>query len=120
MPLRKSQDDPAMIIDYAYKTYLVQVTSLPQTERHAGSLQKEAERKLLELDITVNSCFRESKADPSLLINSQTLRSGLTKEEAKFANGLRDRIHFMAAQKNTKVFETDSPDAAARLLETFE
>lgn len=118
--LRYSEADPAMTIDYAYNAFLVQITSLPQTERHAGSLQKEAESKLLELDIAVNSCFRESRVSPTLLINTQALHLGLAKEEEKFANNLRDRIYFMAEQKNTRVFETESPEVAAQLLETFE
>ena len=110
-----------MTIDYAHEKHFVQVTSLPQSTPHLIALQKEAESKILELDITSNLIRSErAPAHPSLLINTASLDHADTKEARQIANELLDRLKFVSDQKGITLLRASSPLEAAHMLEKFE
>ncbi|WP_044042325.1 hypothetical protein [Caballeronia insecticola] len=110
-----------MTIDYAYEQCLVQVTSLPQTVPHLVVLQKEAESKILELDITAGLLQSHSApSSPSLLVNIAPLNTAETSEARRIAGELFDRLTFMSEQKKIALVPVKDPFEAAQLLEQFE
>ncbi|RQN35027.1 hypothetical protein [Paraburkholderia tropica] len=110
-----------MTIDYAHDKQLVQVTSLPQSAPHLITLQKEAESKILELDITASLLRSESApARSSLLINTASLTHAETKEARQIANELLDRLRFMSEQKGIDLHPVGNPIEAAHILESLE
>lgn len=115
-PIQRSALEPVMTIDYAHLKHLVQVTSLPLTERQVAILQKEAESKILELDITVNSIFAGSPVAPALLINTEGLYSPDATAK-QFASDFFERIRYMGEKKDARILEARSPQRASALLE---
>lgn len=110
-----------MTIDYAHDRYLVQVTSLPQSTPHLIALQKEAESKILELDITSNLIRSErAPTHTSLIINTASLDTADTKEARRIANELLERLRFVSDQKGIDLLLAGNPNEAARMLERFE
>ncbi|NIF78902.1 hypothetical protein F3J20_16160 [Paraburkholderia sp. Cy-641] len=110
-----------MTIDYAHEKHLVQVTSLPQSEPHLIALQKEAESKILELDITA-TLLRSDRAPThsSLLINTASLERADSREARKVANELLERLRFMSEQKSMTLLQARDPFEAAKILDQFE
>lgn len=110
-----------MTIDYAHGRHLVQVTSLPSSAAHLISLQKEAESKVLELDITA-SLLREQSAptQPSLLVNTTSLALAVMPESKRIADELFDRLKFVSSRKGIQLLQACSPKEAAGILSELE
>jgi hypothetical protein len=114
-------DSAEMTIDYAHEKHLVQVTSLPQSAMHLISLQKEAESKLFELDITASLLRSDrSPAQPSLLINTASLVNAETGDARRTATELLERLKFMTSQKQVTLFQASNPIEASEMLEELE
>ncbi|WP_233411926.1 hypothetical protein [Paraburkholderia kururiensis] len=110
-----------MTIDYAHDRYLVQVTSLPQTAPHLIALQKEAESKILELDITAGLLRSEqAPCRASLLVNSAPLAQAETREARQLANELLNRLRFVSDRKGIVLHPVQDPGEAAQILEEIE
>ncbi|TDN59147.1 hypothetical protein [Paraburkholderia sp. BL10I2N1] len=109
-----------MTIDYAHDKHLIQVTSLPQTAPHLAALQKEAESKILELDITASILRSNAPAQSALLINTAALNTAKTKEASQIANELLARLRFMSGQKGIDLRLVRDPFQAAQILEELE
>lgn len=111
-------DAPEMTIDYAHEHHLVQVTSLPQSPAHLITLQKEAESKMLELDVAASLLRQDhANAQPYLLINVAPISQPMTVESKKIATELLDRLRFISSQKDMSVITANSPEEGASLLE---
>lgn len=109
---------PEITIDYAHGSNLVQVTSLPQTPSHLIALQKEAESKMLELDVATSLLRQdEATASPYLLVNTGPMRQPVSMDAQRIATELLERLKFMSSQKNMSVIEAQNPEEGARLLE---
>ncbi|MDN7612157.1 hypothetical protein [Burkholderia cepacia] len=109
---------PEMTIDYAHERHLVQVTSLPQSPSHLITLQKEAESKMLELDVAASLLRQDhANAQPYLLINVAPISQPMTVESKKIATELLDRLRFISSQKDMSVITANSPEEGASLLE---
>ncbi|MCQ0029693.1 hypothetical protein [Burkholderia glumae] len=109
---------PEMTIDYAYERHLVQVTSLPQTPSHLLTLQKEAESKILELDVAASLMRKDSASTaPYLLINVAPISRPMNVESRKIASELLERLRFIGLQKEMSIITADSPEEGASLLE---
>lgn len=109
---------PEITIDYAHGPNLVQVTSLPQTQSHLIALQKEAESKMLELDVATSLLRQdEATASPYLLINTGPMRQPANADAQRVAAELLERLKFISAQKDMSVIEAQSPEEGAGLLE---
>lgn len=112
---------PEITIDYAHGQNLVQVTSLPQSPLHLIALQKEAESKMLELDVAT-SLLRQDEAmvSPYLMINTESMLQPINAEAGRLATELLDRLKFMGSQKEMLVLEAQSPEDGAGLLEDLQ
>ncbi|MCM2541847.1 hypothetical protein M8545_00005, partial [Burkholderia glumae] len=97
---------------------LVQVTSLPQTPSHLLTLQKEAESKILELDVAASLMRKDSASTaPYLLINVAPISRPMNVESRKIASELLERLRFIGLQKEMSIITADSPEEGASLLE---
>jgi hypothetical protein len=113
-------DAPEMTIDYAHEHHLVQVTSLPQSPSHLLTLQKEAESKILELDVAASLLRQDSaNASPYLLVNAAPISRPINDESQKIAVELLDRLTFIGSQKAMSVITVTSPDEGAALLDNL-
>ncbi|KVD77599.1 hypothetical protein WS62_29870 [Burkholderia sp. ABCPW 14] len=112
---------PEITVDYAHGQCLVQVTSLPQSPSHLIALQKEAESKILELDVAT-LLLRQDTAivSPYLLINTESTLQPINAEARRLATELLDRLKFMSSQKEMRVLEARSPEDGAGLLEDLQ
>jgi hypothetical protein len=112
---------PEITIDYGHGPNLVQVTSLPQSPSHLIALQKEAESKLLELDVATSLLRKdEAIASPYLLINTGAMHQPINSDARRIAAGLLERLKFMSSQKEMSVIEAQTPEEGAGLLDDLQ
>lgn len=111
----KLPDAPDVTIDYAWKKWLVQVTSLPQTARQALNAQREAQSKLLELDLARRNMDGNLIA-PVLLVNQDALSAPKQSEAFHEASEMQVRLKQLAKAYGAEVMAARSPDRGIKLL----
>lgn len=103
-----------VMIDYAYKKWLVQFASLPSTVGQAPYVQREAESKILEL-ITARD-FVESPTETMLIINRQPITQA-SEDIEKVVAEANESFQWFAHRYKLHSVEVNSTAAAVNALE---
>lgn len=106
-------------LDYAYKSAIVQVASVPITERQALGLKREAESKLLELRLTYGILRQNATYKPQLLLNNFALQHARSEEAWLAAKNFVKRIEYMSKRSGAVLQQVESPSEAAQYLESL-
>lgn len=113
--LRVSLATPEVTVDYAFGSFLVQVTSLPLTPKQAVNSNREAQSKLLEL-LLVQRAMDNNLVHPTLLVNEdarQLATDAVTADEIARA---QERLIQLTNSFDTALLWAHSVDDAARQL----
>lgn len=105
-----------VMIDYAYKKWLVQFASLPSTVGQAPYVQREAESKILEL-ITARD-FVESPTETMLIINRQPITQA-SEDIEKIVAEANESFQWFAHHYKLHSVEVNSTAAAVNALENL-
>lgn len=105
-------------VDYAFKQWMVQATSLPVTVKQAINTQKEAQSKMFELE-QIRKLMQGNSSSPVLLVNIEALtHSGLDQEARDEAERMLERLVMLSQNNNMGLIQAQSPqEAASRVLE---
>lgn len=117
VPLNGLGDVPDVVVDYADGPLVVQVTSLPSTERQAEHTEREAEAKLFQLSVARKQ-MSGNAFTPTLLFNTDALAESAGSEAHKHAEATYARLVRFAKFEGVRILEAPSPGIAARLLDT--
>lgn len=109
------QDAPEVTIDYAWHKWLVQVTSLPHTARQALNTQREAQSKLLELDLARKGMDGNAVA-PMLLVNQFALSAPQESEAFHEATEMLKRLKQLAELYGAELRAAPTPDKGIKIL----
>jgi hypothetical protein len=90
----------------------VQATSLPATEKQYVHAQREAQSKLLEINM-IRRYMHGNKIAPFLLINSSVLNDDPLEQVGHVANLMLDRLKRLAASNKLVLIEARSQEQAA-------
>jgi hypothetical protein len=113
--LKPKEGFPDLTVDYAFKQWMVQVTSLPTTPRQAMHALREAQSKLYEIDL-IRRGMDGNEVSPILLVNEDALVTSTTNQARDHANQMLDRLKQLATSDNLELVETTTPEDAARML----
>jgi hypothetical protein len=113
--LRVSSSLPDISVDYAYKRWMVQVTSLPATQKQATHALREAQSKLYEIDL-LRKTMDGNAIQPVLLINVDILTSSLSEEGKEHAGKMLDRLQQLGEADQLDLMQASDPYDAARLV----
>lgn len=106
---------PEVTIDYTQGHWLVQVTSLPATERQAMNAQREAQSKLLELEI-VRRSMDGNAVWPVLLVNKDALTSPASDGAMEQASRALDRLKLLTRSFEAQLMAASTVAQAADQL----
>lgn len=107
---------PELVVDYADGPLVVQVTSLPATERQAELSLREGESKLFELDL-LRGRMDNNALRPTLMFNTDAMQHAPGAEVLRYAEATRRRLAAFAQTKGIQLLEASTPGVAARLLD---
>lgn len=113
--MRPSSALPDLTVDYSFKHWMVQITSLPTTPKQASHAQREAQSKLYEIDLLRKS-MDGNHVSPILLINEDALSGGNPLQETDEAVRMLDRLRLLAKTDGIELMGASSPEAAAGLV----
>lgn len=116
--LRPNQDLPILTVDYAWRQWMVQATSLPATPKQAIHSQREAQSKLFEIDI-IRRHMAENKVCPVLLVNSDVLTMSPSESAFEEAQAMLDRLKRLAHANRLELIEASSPYEAATIVSSL-
>lgn len=108
-------DVPEVTVDYAFERWIVQVTSLPATQKQAVNAQREAQSKLLELEIARRAMEGNAVA-PVLLVNEDALSPSGSEEAREEALRMQDRLKQLSRSFDTGLLHAGSAEQGAELL----
>lgn len=110
-----NQGQPEMTIDYAFKQWMVQVTSLPVTPRQAMHSLREAQSKLYELD-QIRKGMIGNAISPILMVNEDALAGATTAEQRDQAMQMLERLQKLAVTDELELIQAADAEAGARVL----
>jgi hypothetical protein len=106
---------PDVTIDYAFKQWMVQVTTLPVTHRQAAHAQREAQSKLYELDL-VRRVMDDNKINPMLMVNEDALTTAINDEQRDQALQMLERLRQLSRKDGLDLVETNDAEQGAKVL----
>lgn len=107
---RNSQLD--LTIDYAFKRWVVQVTSLPATERQAYNAMREAQSKLFEIDL-LHQAMDGNDLSPILLVNEDVLMHSPSEQAMGHATRMLARLTELARLRTVELLQVSTPEEGA-------
>lgn len=110
--LQPRVDLPELTVDYAWRQWLLQITSLPGTKRQAVNTLRESQSKLYEIDM-IRRHMQGNTVKPVLLINTDALNGAASDEATQEASAMLDRLQRLAKAEALDVIEAASPMEAA-------
>lgn len=113
--LRLPGDTPEVTIDYAFESWLVQVTSLPTSVRQSVNAQREAQSKLLELEIA-RRAMDGNVVSPVLLVNEDSLQGASSEEAVNQALSMQERLIQLARSFDTQLLQAPSAERGVQLI----
>lgn len=113
--LRPNSELPALTVDYAWRQWMVQATSLPATPKQAIHSQREAQSKLFEIDM-IRRHMEGNSISPILLVNSDVLTMGANDIAIKEADAMLDRLRRLAHSNHLELVEASSAYEAASFV----
>lgn len=111
--LSLSKSMPDVSVDYAYKHWMVQVTSLPATPKQAMHALREAQSKLYEIDL-LRKGMDGNLIHPVLLVNEDILTSSLNDEGKEQAAKMLERLKQLGKADQLDLMQAATPQDAAR------
>ncbi|WP_236674880.1 hypothetical protein [Piscinibacter sp. HJYY11] len=108
-------DTPEVTVDYAHERWLVQITSLPTTQRQAMNAQREAQSKLFELELA-RRAMDGNLVLPVLLLNEDGLNDAGTDESRAEGARMQERLVQLSKSFDTQLLHAASAEQGARLL----
>lgn len=107
-----------IIIDYSHHDLLVQIASLPTINTQTSNAQREAESKILQMNVAAKEMSAaNNKANAKLLINTESTLKQQTQDAELLANQFLDRIKYIAQQYDTEVITATSKEIAIEYIE---
>lgn len=106
---------PDLTVDYAFKQWLVQITSLPTTPRQTLHSIRESQSKLYELDL-IRRDMDGNNVSPILLVNEDALFNNSNIQAMDHANLMLDRLKILAKSDGLELIQTKSPEDAAKVI----
>lgn len=113
--IRPKQGLPDLTVDYAFKQWMVQVTSLPVTPRQAVHSLREAQSKLYELDL-IRHGMEGNDISPILMVNEDALSTASTTQQRDQAMQMLERLRQLSKSNELELVETSSPEEGAQVL----
>lgn len=112
-------DGPSITLDYAYKKWMVQVTSLPNSTRQAPNVQREGESKLFHLE-AIRDEFGSNPVTTRLVVNEN---SGIDAHAGREIKDLRDeavsRLRYFAKKSATEIVLVRNSEDGLAVFETM-
>lgn len=105
-------------VDYAYKQWMLQVTSLPATHRQAMHAQREAQSKLYEID-KLRRGMDGNDIEPILLVNEDVLSSSLNEAAKAQATLMLERMRQLSQADGLQLLTAANAYEAATLVAAF-
>ena len=106
---------PDVTIDYAHKSCIVQVTSLPATHKQALITIQEAQSKLYEIDL-LRKCMGGNAIAPFLLVNTDALNNHSPSSSIEEASKMLDRLTQLAKADELGLIKSGSPEEASEKI----
>lgn len=106
---------PDLTIDYSFKQWMVQITSLPVTPRQAIHSLREAQSKLYELEL-IRRSMDGNEINPILMVNEDALVTATTAQQKDQAGQMLDRLKKLAKTDALELVETETPEEGAKVL----
>jgi hypothetical protein len=108
---------PTVSLDYAYRHWMIQMTSLPGSVQQTSIVQRESESKLLQLE-AIREEFKDNPVQTQLIVNRNTV---FEKRRSSELVQLRDdalaRVKYFAKRSDTQVVIAENADEGQGLLE---
>jgi hypothetical protein len=101
-----------LTIDYAFSRWIVQVTSLPATERQSHNAMREAQSKLFEIGL-LRQVVDGNSLWPILLVNEDVLFHSPSDQALAHATMMQSRLHELARIENVKMLQVATPEEGA-------
>lgn len=99
-------------VDYAFNRWVVQVTSLPATERQAHHALREAQSKLFEIDLLRES-MEGNALSPILLVNEDVLIHNPSDQALVHARRMLDRLSALSKFRSVELVQVATPEEGA-------
>ena len=115
---KPSKSLPDLTIDYAVGPWVVQVTSLPATEKQASHTQLESQSKLFEIEV-LRGEFDGNNISPVLLINEDVLSQSPSEQAVENASRMMERLIQLAKSRDVEVMTAATPEQAASLVKAL-
>lgn len=115
--LHTRESGVVVTLDYSFKSWVVQVTSLPHMTRQETHLRREAESKLFELQAIRGEL--EGNARPILMVNSSALQHPANDETHELAHAAFDHLTKCASLAGAEMISARTAMEGARALETM-
>lgn len=106
---------PDLTVDYSFKQWMVQVTSLPVTPRQAVHSLREAQSKLYELDL-IRRSMDGNEVSAILMVNEDALVTATTTQQKDQAAQMLERLKKLAKSDELELVETETPEEGAKVL----
>ena len=106
---------PDLTVDYSFKQWMVQVTSLPVTPRQAIHSLREAQSKLYELDL-IRRSMDGNEVSAILMVNEDALVTATTSQQKDQAAQMLERLKKLAKTDELELVETETPEEGAKVL----
>lgn len=101
-----------LTIDYAFRRWMVQVTSLPATERQAHHALREAQSKLYEFGL-LRSAMDGNPISPILLVNEDVLQSTPSEAARAHATRMLTRLTELTRVGGIELLQVATPEDGA-------
>ena len=112
---KPSKQLPDLTVDYAFNKWVVQVTSLPATEKQAYHALRESQSKLFEIDVLRDEMDGNAIA-PVLLVNEDVLLYSPSPVALDHANRMLERLLQLARARQVEVMQAKTPTDGAALV----
>jgi len=106
---------PDLTVDYSFKQWMVQVTSLPVTPRQAIHALREAQSKLYELDL-IRRSMDGNQVNAVLMVNEDAFATATTAQQKEQASQMLERLKKLAKSDELELVETETPEEGAKVL----
>ena len=106
---------PEVTIDYAFNEWMVQVTSLPATQKQSSNTIKESQSKLFEIEL-LRDAMLDTPLRPVLLVNEDILAHSPSDAARDEAARMLDRLRKLTSSRSVDLIEAPTPESAAKLV----
>lgn len=107
-----------LTIDYAFNRWIVQVTSLPATERQAHNAMREAQSKLFEIGL-LRQVVDGNSLSPILLVNEDVLVHSPSDQALGYATRMRSRLVELARLEDVELLQVATPEEGAEKVKAL-